>query len=305
MEKKFKGIIVPLVTPLTPDRKPDPEGLEKIIEYVIQGGVDGIFILGTAGEGVCIGSDDKTDLIRITASFIRGRAKWLVGVTHTAPKDTILLCHVAAEAGADAVVVAPPPYYLFSQEEIVSYITHVAENSQIPLMLYNIPKMTKTCFEPETVCRLADHPGIIGMKDSSGDLLPFSRMISLTRHRPDWSLLIGYEKMLLEAMAAGADGGVLAGANLYPVILAAYYHAARTGNPAEVSEIENILSSIRVIYTLGTGSTATIQAIKYALEVKGICSARMSVPFCNLNEEGRQRVREVLEKYPDFPSWKA
>ncbi len=302
MDNKFNGIIVPLVTPLTADRKPDPEGLEKIIEYVINGGVDGIFILGTAGEGVCIGSDDKIDMIRSSASFIRGRVKCLVGVTHTAPEDTIRLCHVSAGAGADAVVVAPPPYYLFSQEEIVSYMTHVADKSPLPLMLYNIPKMTKTCFEPETVGRLADHPGIIGMKDSSGDLLSFSRMISLTKYRTDWSLLIGYEKMLREAMVAGADGGVLAGANLYPGTLTAYYRAIRKGDAAKMSEIENLLSSIRVIYTLGTGSTATVQAIKWALEIMGLCSAWMSVPFGKLNEEGRQRVIEVLDKYPDFPS---
>jgi 4-hydroxy-tetrahydrodipicolinate synthase len=297
MDNQCKGIIVPLITPLKENGALDYEGLERLIDYVIEGGVDGVFILGTAGEGPCMGGQDQEALIRQSARYVRNRVRLLVGATNTAPAETVRITQAAADVGAYAVVIAPPPYFQFSQDELISYARFVAGASALPVLLYNIPKMTKTNYEPETIRSLMDNRKIIGMKDSSGNIDSFRETVRLTRERPDWSMLIGYEHLLAEAMNAGGNGGVLAGANVFPGTLAGYYKAVKEGNKNEEERIGRLLSERREIYSLGTGVTSSIQAIKCVLEIKGICGSRMSVPFGALSDSSRNKVRELMKRY--------
>lgn len=294
MKKQYSGIIVPLITPLTKDGSVDIEGLERLLNHVVEGGVDGIFILGTTGEGPCMSRESKHTLIKQTGSFLRGRIKFLVGITDTSPEETVSLSYMAAEQGADAVVVAPPPYFPFTQEELLEYTRFVVRKSPLPVMLYNIPKMTKTSYGIETIDHLAQEPKIVGFKDSSKDMVYFREILTVTKKRPDWSVLIGYEDMLAESIEAGGDGGVLAGGNIYPQMLVKLFHAIIKNDREEATTIELLLAKSRKIYTLGSGATSAIQAIKYALELKGICGRTMTIPFKNLDDIAGDQIKEVI-----------
>ena len=267
MKKKYSGIIVPLITPLTNNGFIDADGLERLINHVVGGGVHGIFILGTTGEGPCISRDEKSTLIRQTCLYLKKRVNLFVGITDSSPEETIALARVAAKQGADVVVVAPPPYFPFTQNELFDYIQFVVQHSPLPVMLYNIPKMTKTSFGVETIDRLTNNPGIVGFKDSSKDSAYFREVLKVTKKRPDWSVLTGYEDMLAEAMNEGGDGGVLAGANIYPHVLSSFYRSLVGKDSDMINKIERILAKQREIYSLGTGATSSIQVIKYILEI--------------------------------------
>jgi dihydrodipicolinate synthase/N-acetylneuraminate lyase len=295
MQKKFKGIIVPLVTPLSKDGQIDIEGLERLLGHVVDGGVDGVFILGTTGEGPCISREGKHTLIKQTNFYLKGRTKLLVGITDTSPDESVNLAHIAAEQGADTVVVAPPSYFPFTQEELYEYIRFIARESPLPAMLYNIPKMTKTSFGVETIDRLTEEDKITGFKDSSKDMGYFREILTVTGKRPDWSVLIGYEDLLAGSVEAGGDGGVLAGGNIYPQLLVKLYHAIIGNDREEIKTIEGLLLENRKIYALGPGATSAIQAIKYALELKGICGRTMSGPFKGLDDTAGVRVRKVFK----------
>jgi 4-hydroxy-tetrahydrodipicolinate synthase len=161
-------------------------------------------------------------------------------------------------------------------------------------MLYNIPKMTKTSFDVETIDRLTDEPNIVGFKDSSKDIAYFREILTVTQKRPDWSVLIGFEDLLAESIKAGGDGGVLAGGNIYPQTIVKLYNAIIANNQQEIQDIEQLLSASRKIYALGTGATSAIQAIKYALELKGVCGRTMTIPFKSIDNITGDQIRKVI-----------
>src|SRR5207249_12236544 len=213
---KLHGIIPPLITPLKGQDEIDHAGLERLLEHVLGGGVHGVFILGTTGEGPALSYRLRRELIERVCRQVRERVPVLVGITDTSLVEAVDLARFAADSGAHAVVASAPYYAPPDQNELIAYIKRLAAQLPLPLFLYNIPKMTKVVFEPGTIKRLADSPKIVGIKDSSGDMKYFGQLISLKRFRPDWSILVGLEHQLTDAVHAVGDGGVNAGANYYP-----------------------------------------------------------------------------------------
>ncbi|HEX9188029.1 MAG TPA: dihydrodipicolinate synthase family protein, partial [Vicinamibacteria bacterium] len=232
LARPLAGIVPPLLTPLTGRDTLDEAGLERLVEHVVAGGVDGIFLLGTTGEGPSLGHRLKREVVSRACAQVRGRASVLVGVTDTAFVETVALARHAADAGADALVIAPPYYMPQGQPELREYLGHLLPELPLPLFLYNMPPLTKVPFEIETVRWAADQEGVAGMKDSSGDMAYFSRAVALARRRPDWSVLMGPEDLLGPSVLAGGKGGVPGGANLFPRLFVALYRAARDGDLA-------------------------------------------------------------------------
>lgn len=286
MKKDIRGVVVPIITPLKEDGATvDEKGMERLIDYVVEGGVNSLFVLGTTGEGPCLSSRAKQDVMVYTNRYLNGRVKNLTGITDTSADESIRWSRIAADNGADAVVLAPPPYFTLSPDELVGYTRHIVRHSPLPVILYNIPRLTKTAFTTEALQYLADEKGIIGFKDSSRDWDYFKDILPLAGYRPDWTILTGAEELLVRSMAAGADGGVLGGANLFPAVWSDFYKAVRDKNTGEAERLEELLSRFRNIYTLGKGATSSIQVIKYVLERKKICLRTMVRPFNDLDDE--------------------
>ena len=206
-----KGILVPLATPLSARDRLDLPGLERLLEHVIDGGVHGVFLLGTTGEAPSLTDRLKRELIERSAAVIGRRVPLLVGVTDTSLVDSLELAEFAAGIGADAVVAAPAPYFPINQSDLARSMESLADESPLPLFLYNMPSHSKVVFEAETVRALAGHPNVAGIKDSSGDMLAFNQFLQVGEEQPGFAVLMGPEELLAESVLMGGHGGVCGG----------------------------------------------------------------------------------------------
>jgi dihydrodipicolinate synthase/N-acetylneuraminate lyase len=181
---------------------------------------------------------------------------------------------------------------------LVAYVTQLVVASPLPVILYNMPGLTKVTFEPETVRRLMDNPRIIGLKDSSGDLSYFREAREVTRGRSDWTLMVGPEHLLTDAMALGGDGGVSGGANVLPQLFVQLYEAARTGFDDEVAAFESDVARLGHIYSVASPSDITaasvVKGLKGALATLGVCSGLPAPPLAQLSAVQTEQVKQIL-----------
>jgi len=297
MKLPLTGIIPPMVTPLRGRDELDTAGLERLVEHVLAGGVSGLFLLGTTGEGPSLSYRLRRELVERTCRQARGRVAVLVGITDTAFVESVPLARHAAEAGAQAVVLAPPYYLPEGQPELQEYLDHLVPELPLPLFLYNMPALTKVSFEIPTLRRAMDEPRIVGLKDSSGNMIYFHRALALLEHRPDWSLLIGPEELLADALFAGGHGGVNGGANLFPKLYVRLWEAARAGEISRARELHTLIMRVsESLYQIGRHPSAIIKGIKCALNCLGVCDDFMAEPFHRFRAEERQRVEKELVK---------
>jgi dihydrodipicolinate synthase/N-acetylneuraminate lyase len=293
----FRGIIPPMVTPLRERDALDEAGLESLIEHILSGGVHGLFILGTTGEAPSLSYRLRRTLIERTCRQVAGRVPVLVGITDTAIVEAMHLARFAAEAGAQALVLAPPYYFPNSQPELLEFVQHLAPELPLPLFLYNMPTHTKTIFEVETVQRAMDLPNVVGIKDSSANMIYFHRLISQLPARPSWSLLIGPEELLAESVLLGGHGGVCGGANLCPRLYVDLYDAAVRRDLPRAAELHaQVMRISNSLYHVGRHASAFIKGVKCALHELGVCDDFMAEPFHRFREEERTRVRACLDE---------
>ena len=294
MKRRFSGIIPPLVTPLRGRDELDQAGLERLVEHVIGGGVSGLFILGTTGEAPSLSYRLRREMIERTVRLVAGRVPVLVGITDTAFVESVMMARTAAEAGAAALVLATPYYFPAGQTELTGYVENLVRELPLPVMLYNMPSLTKIWFEIETVQRLAVIEQIVGVKDSSGDLDYFARLIGLRERRPDWSIMIGPEHLLSEAMRLGGDGGVSGGANVLPGLFVECYQAASSGDAIRLEAARSRIDAFQRVYDIGKYASRHIKATKCCLSILEICDDFMAEPFHRFLPPERERVRQYL-----------
>jgi 4-hydroxy-tetrahydrodipicolinate synthase len=219
----------------------------------------------------------------------------LVGITDTAFVEALNLARFAAEAGADALVAAPPYYLPGGQPELREYLGHLVPELPLPLFLYNMPALTKVSYDLDTVRRAMDDPRVIGLKDSSGDMAYFQGAATLLPQRPDWSLLIGPEERLMEAVLAGGHGGVSGGANLFPALYVALYQACQAGDLSRAQALhDQVIRVSTSLYRIGRHPSAFIKGIKCALACLGVCDDFMAEPFHRFRAGERTLVEERL-----------
>jgi dihydrodipicolinate synthase/N-acetylneuraminate lyase len=294
MKTSLCGIIPPMVTPLRAPDELDVPGLERVIERLITGGVSGLFLLGTTGEGPSLSYRLRRELIERSCRLVNRRLPVLACITDTSFVESVELARHAAEAGADSLVLAPPFYMPEAQPELQEYLQHLIPELPLPLFLYNMPALTKVSFELDTVRRAMDEPRIIGLKDSSGNLEYFRAVAGLLKHRPDWSLLIGPEEHLHAAVSAGGHGGVSGGANLFPELYVKLWEAARDKDTPRAEQLQAQVRRVASLYKIGQHSSAIIKGIKCALACSGVCDDFMAEPFHRFRADERARVERQL-----------
>lgn len=293
--RRFHGIIPPLVTPLKDRDALDEAGLEKLVERVIQGGVSGLFILGTTGEAPSLSYRLRRDLINRVCKLVNGRSPVLVGITDTSFVESVQLAKHSADAGAAAVVLSTPYYFPAGQTELTGYIQNIVQELPLPLVLYNMPSLTKVWFEIETLQKLASIEKIVGIKDSSGDLAYYGKLMPLRTQRPDWSIMIGPEAMLPQSMKLGGDGGVAGGANVFPRLFVECYKAAAANDEPRVTELSRIINDLQRIYDVGKYASRYIKATKCCLSLLDVCDDFLAEPFHRFHPPDRERVRVILD----------
>lgn len=298
MTPRYQGIIPPMITPLTGRDTLDLEGLERLVERLVAGRVSGLFILGTTGEAPSLSYRLRRELVEHTCRLVRGRIPVLVGITDTSLVESARLAGDAANYGADAVVTSAPFYFPAGQPELREFIEELLPELPLPLMLYNMPALTKTSFSREVVTWALDQEKVIGLKDSSGDLVYFRKMRHLAETaRPDWSFLVGPEELLGEVVLMGGHGGINGGANLHPTLYVDLYEAAKAGDLARTRELSaRVMALSEAIYQVGKHGSAIIKGLKCSLSLLGICDDFMAAPFHRFHETEREIVRRRLEE---------
>ena len=292
----LRGIVPPLVTPLLDRDTIDVDGTRRLLDHVIGGGVSGIFILGTTGEAPSLSYRLRREFIELACECAGGRVPVLAGVTDTSFIETIALADFAANAGVKAVVLSTPYYFPAGQTELIRYIGQVVHELSLPLMLYNMPSLTKVWFEIDSLKQLAEHEQIVGVKDSSGDIKYYEQLLSLKQLRPDWTMLIGPEHLTAESVVLGGDGGVNGGANLYPELFVELFRAADSGDQERVALLQQRVEKLQQIYDVGKYASRHIKATKCALSLLGICSDHMAEPFNHFLPPERERVKAIIDR---------
>ena len=295
--KMFSGLIPPMVTPLDEKRRLDKAGVKKMVAHLLEGGVDGLFLLGTTGEGPHLSYAVREDLVKTVCAFVKGRVPVLVGITETDMEDAIAFAKVCKAYGAAGAVAAPPYYFKLTQEECVAWYAELADRLPLPLVIYDMPAHTDTTLEPATVAKLAAHPNIVAMKDSSSVIALFNKYrVALEPFAEEFSLFMGPDEAMGEAVLLGADGGVCTGANLWPAQFKAMYLAAKAGDVAKVQRLQRFTTmSSYLLYGLGKGQIGFLKGVKCALAEMGLVKNVLAAPFAPFEGRERAKVRAAVK----------
>ena len=292
----LRGIVAPMVTPLAGPDRLDPSGLERLIEHILGGGVHGLFLLGSTGEGPSVPPDLWAEVVRQSCAQVAGRVPVLVGISHTCFSTTLRLAEQASDAGAAGLVLAPPYYLWAGQSDILAYLEHLLPRLPLPVLIYNVPVLTKISFEPETVRKALGIPNLVGLKDSSGDRIYFHHVRFAVREHPEFSLLTGPEELLVDTLAAGGHGGVCGGANVWPQLYVGLYKAAMSGDRKRADRLHDIVLHINsTVYRVGKSPSHVIREFKCALSLMGICQDWVAEPYQRFTVEEREGMRRCLE----------
>ncbi|PZX48319.1 dihydrodipicolinate synthase family protein [Algoriphagus chordae] len=293
----LRGIVPPMITPLNSDGSLDKESVKKLIEHLIEGGVHGIFILGTTGEFSGLSYSVRRELIKLTCEQVAGRLPVLVGITDVSLTESIALADYAASEGAYAVVAAPPFYVNIDQEEMYSYFKQLADAISLPMFLYNMPSHTKLTIEVDTVVKLASHERIIGFKDSSAHGVYFQALCHEFRNQEDFVLMVGPEEMMAETVLMGSHGGVCGGANLFPKLYVSLYEAAENRDFEKIRKLQGSVMEIsKNIYQVGGYKSSYMKGVKTALSFMGLCQTEFAPPVYPFSEEEVEELRRRVNK---------
>jgi 2-dehydro-3-deoxy-D-pentonate aldolase len=293
----LRGIVPPLVTPLTDAGEFDARSFARLIDRVIDGGVHGIFLLGTTGEFCSLSAETRRQVIKEGCQTAARRVPVIVNVSDTSIDESLRLTQYAASAGAAAVAFCPPYYFPVTQEDLLRYGWKFAEAADLPVFLYNIPQNAHVEFEAATVQRLAELPKVAGLKNSNGNVEYIAKVSRIKARRPDFSLLVGTEEIMMTAMEAGADGSVCGGANMFPALYVKLFDAMENKRLPQAREIQELIARIaKEIYSVGPGETSYFRGLKGALAQLGVCGDSLAEPFTVFNAEEKQELRMRLNR---------
>jgi 4-hydroxy-tetrahydrodipicolinate synthase len=271
---RLNGVYPAMVTPLTPEEKVDKAAMRKVVRYCLDGGVHGLLVLGTTGEFPAMTDAMRQDAIETTLDEVRGRVPVLIGCGEPGTRRTIEQIKAAARTKADGVLVAIPYYFPLDQAAVIRHYEMVAESSELPVVLYNFPQMTKITMAPDTVAKLAGHPNIIGVKDSAGDFVSMQRYIEVTAGS-EFGLMSGNPALGLSAYQLGAKGGIFAGCSLAPKLCADVYNAFIKDDMESAISLQKMASLIPLMGGFGPNSAV----IKFGLDKLGVCGPTVSAPL--------------------------
>lgn len=294
-----------MVTPLLENGELDIHGLQKLLEYLINGGIHGVFLLGTTGEGPSLDHTLRKQLVFEACTIIKKRIPVLVCITDTSFKESIALAHHAKEAGADYLVVAPPYYFPISQCELQDYIEALAPHLTLPFLMYNMPSCTKMNLSLETLKR-AKTLGAIGIKDSSGNKDYLFSLLNEFRDDPSFSIITGNEAFLPETIKKGGSGTVAGGANFFPKLFVALYEACLANDSEAISNhLKRVNWISDTIYNVGKQESKYVKGTKSALSVLELCNDYAAMPIGRFNTAEREQIRAYMADFQyedEYPS---
>ena len=287
----LSGIYPPITTPFTDDeRQVAYDRLESNLERWKAQPLNGVVMPGSNSEAVHLTRAERVQIWQVCAGALKGSGKRLIaGTGAESTLETIDLTVQAAELGAEAALILPPYFYKpsLTPEVLVAHYRAVADASPIPLLVYNVPAFTGIDFAPATLLTMAEHPRIIGVKDSSASVV---KIASLLAARPDFQVFAGTGSALLPFLSIGAVGGIMALANFAAVPLRKLMDAFQAGRIAEARQIQLALAEINSAVTSRFG----VSGLKYAMDKAGFYGGPPRRPLLPLKDDGRSEIDRLL-----------
>jgi 4-hydroxy-tetrahydrodipicolinate synthase len=293
----LSGVIPPLISPLDPAGGVDAAAVERLVEYVVAGGVSGLFVLGGCGEGAWLTGAQRGAVIEATLQAAGGRVPVLAGVMLPGTGPATEAARQATGAGADAVVVGSPYYFGVDGDAQRRHVEGVLGVTPLPALLYNIPQCTHQVLAPETVAALAREPRILGIKDSAGDFAVFLRYLAIRQERPAFRVLQGNEFLAAASLLQGGDGLVPGLANVAPAILVALREAAGKGDAPTCARLQTAIEDLATLHEQGHW----LPALKAAVAALGIGTGVPAGPLAAAGEAQRRAVAAVLRRHSLLP----
>lgn len=286
----LRGSLVALVTPMKADGAVDWEALEALIEWHVAEGTHGIVPMGTTGESATLDTPEHLVVIRRTVEVVAGRIPVVAGTGSNSTAETIHQTQEAERLGADACLLVTPYYNRPTQEGLYRHYRAVADVTHVPLVLYNVPPRTACDLQPDTVARLAEVDGIVGIKEACGD----PNRVSAIRERvpDDFIVLSGEDAQTLRMMELGAVGTISVTANVLPRMMAEFCDAFLKGDHDKARELDAIMQPIHEILFVETSPTPT----KWALYEMGRIDRGIRLPLIELSERHRDELRARLRR---------
>jgi len=289
-----RALIPPLITPLLPDEQVDRNSLRRLIDHVLQHGATGVFVLGSSGEGPLLTREQRRIVAETAGEAVRGRVPLFVGVSETSVARVRQQMHLLDNPAIAAFVLTVPFYGTYADPDMqIAFFAALADEAPHPLMLYNIPQAVHANLEPETVARLAAHPNIIGIKDSSGDFVRLQQLLRLRGQHDHLAVFQGAEQLAGLSLLAGADGLVPGMANLVPAWFTELLAAARGHEVDRVLQIQERIGALWPLHTAGHW----LSCLKTAASLLGLCGPTVSAPLPRLSQDATARIRVLLEEH--------
>jgi 4-hydroxy-2-oxoglutarate aldolase len=300
----LNGIFPPIPTPFAGDDI-DWRGLSSNVTRWGRAGLRGLLVLGTNGEAPFIDAAEAERIIAATRKDLPSDQVIMAGTGHPSTRQTIAATQAAAAAGADVALVVTPFYFKsqMTADALVRHFTEVADRSPIPMLLYNIPPLTGVSLPIPAVVKLAAHPRIIGIKDSSGDVGYVADLVTHTRHiqkgTHPFQILVGVAPNLFAALSVGAHGGILAIANVFPELCVTLHRYVRAGRHADALELQRALTPLARAVTVTYG----IPGLKSALDaVGGYVGGSPRLPLLPIGAAQAEEIAQMIERLKPLAS---
>ena len=298
---RIKGLIVPIVTPFTPDEDVDIPSLRRLVNYLIEEGADCIWAAGTTGEFAALSDEQRITVIETIVDEVGGRVPIIANISGPGTALTVALGMAVREMGLAGVGATPPYYYPCAQDEMLEHFRHIRERVGLPLWVYNIPVTVKTPVEPATIAELAAEGTVVGVKDSSGAGEPLAQLNVLCEQGGiELYRFLGSVFRITSARAVGAHGVIPGVSSLVPSLVSSAWRAGEAGDVNAVRESNAklaVASSVQRLAAGGSFDGSRFSGIKSALKIMGILEHdTVSRPLRQLTDEEKEPIPSILRE---------
>jgi len=283
------GIIPAMVTPVTSEGKINVGALRKLTNHLIEGGVHGLFPVGTQGEFYALTPEEKKKVMEVVVEETKGRVPVYAGTGAVTTREAVSLTKMAEAIGVNAVSVITPYFIRPSEGELFEHYTLIAKSTRLPVLLYNNPARTGVNLTAEFVARTSEVENIVGIKDSSGDLTLTAEYIRRTDEK--FSVLAGRDTLIYGTLCYGGKGAIAATANVAPKVIVEIYEAFQAGDWKRSLEAQFRLAPLRLAFDLGTFPVV----IKEALNLIGIDAGVGIPPVGGISPKAKEELKEILK----------
>lgn len=295
MTKLLEGLITPIMTPFNRDETQsiNYEGTKQLVDYVIENGVDGIFVLGSNGEFTVVSKEEKLEFTKKVVEFANGRVPVYAGPGCCSTLETIETAKEMEKLGVSALSVISPYFVKLTDDELYEHFKAVAESVNIPVILYNIPRMTGNPISKEVFEKLSTVKNVAGIKDSSRDLDNLQNYIEVAK-KHDLKVLVGSDGIIMTGYKMGASGAIAGMSNVIPKVMANLFKALKEGNDEEASKYQEEVNFIRSV-----NKKATMPVVlKRSLELGNLAQAGPArKPAQESTPELDEEIKEMLKHY--------